>query len=91
MNSHKKMMALAASPLTVLQTLCELLTYNVSAIMYMTNHPVYGSNAPSAQYMLQLTGYLGLPVIAWNVDNVGLEQVRFLFFVVVLCFFDVRQ
>ncbi|KAG8193265.1 hypothetical protein JTE90_027009 [Oedothorax gibbosus] len=74
MNSIKKMMALAASPLTVLETLCEVLTYNVSAIMYMTNHPVYGSNAPSAQYMLQLTGYLGLPVIAWNVDNVGLEQ-----------------
>ncbi|XP_055944926.1 glutamate receptor ionotropic, NMDA 2B-like [Argiope bruennichi] len=68
-------MALAASPLNVLKTLCDkVLPHNVTAIIYMTNSPVYGSNAASAQYMLQLTGYLGLPVIAWNVDNVGLEQ-----------------
>ncbi|GBM68046.1 hypothetical protein AVEN_51693-1 [Araneus ventricosus] len=76
LEAQKHVMALAASPLNVLKTLCDkVLPHNVTAIIYMTNSPVYGSNAASAQYMLQLTGYLGLPVIAWNVDNVGLEQV----------------
>ena len=27
------------------------------------------------QYLLQLAGYLGIPVIAWNADNSGLEKV----------------
>ncbi|XP_054718557.1 glutamate receptor ionotropic, NMDA 2B-like [Uloborus diversus] len=68
-------MELSASPLDVLKTLCEnILPYNVTAILYMTNAPVYGINIATAQYMLQLTGYLGIPVIAWNVDNIGLEQ-----------------
>ncbi|GIY97644.1 uncharacterized protein CEXT_441481 [Caerostris extrusa] len=76
LEAQTHVMALAASPLNVLKTLCDQVFYprNITAIMYMTNSPVYGSNAASAQYMLQLTGYLGLPVIAWNVDNVGLEQ-----------------
>nr|XP_042903924.1 glutamate receptor ionotropic, NMDA 2B-like [Parasteatoda tepidariorum] len=75
LEARNTMMDLSASPLSVLRTLCDsILAHNVSAIMYMTNAQVYGSNAATAQYMLQLTGYLGLPVIAWNVDNVGLEQ-----------------
>ncbi|GFS63924.1 DUF4817 domain-containing protein [Nephila pilipes] len=79
LEAQKHVMALAASPLNVLKTLCDkVLPHNVTAIIYMTNSPVYGSNAASAQYMLQLTGYLGLPVIAWNIDNVGLEQVSYL-------------
>ncbi|KFM66422.1 hypothetical protein X975_23391, partial [Stegodyphus mimosarum] len=43
-----------------------MLPENVVAILYLTNAEVYGSNAASAQYLLQLTGYLGIPVIAWN-------------------------
>lgn len=70
------MMTLAASPLEILKTLCDhLLMSDVITIIYFTNAEAYGSNAASVQYLLQLTGYLGLPVIAWNVDNVGLYQV----------------
>ncbi|KAG8192932.1 hypothetical protein JTE90_028057 [Oedothorax gibbosus] len=70
------MMPLSASPLEILTTLCsQLLADNVVTIIYLTNSEVYGTNAASVQYLLQLTGYLGIPVISWNVDNVGLEQV----------------
>ena len=48
---------------------------NVSAILFLTNYEAYGSETASAQYFLQLAGYLGIPVIAWNADNSGLERV----------------
>ncbi|RWS15373.1 glutamate receptor ionotropic: NMDA 2B-like protein, partial [Dinothrombium tinctorium] len=68
-------MSLNPSPTEILKILCsELLKIDVSTIIYMTNSEVYGHNAASAQYLMQLTGYLGIPVIAWNTDNVGLEQ-----------------
>lgn len=85
LNTKLETMLLSASPLAVLETICDkVLPMNPSAIIYMTNSPVYGTNAASAQYMLQLTGYLGIPVIAWNVDNIGLEQVRFASFSFIL-------
>nr|XP_015917244.1 glutamate receptor ionotropic, NMDA 2B isoform X1 [Parasteatoda tepidariorum]XP_042910482.1 glutamate receptor ionotropic, NMDA 2B isoform X1 [Parasteatoda tepidariorum] len=63
------------SPTVVLNALCQqMLPENVISILYLTNAEVYGSNAASAQYLLQLTGYLGIPVIAWNADNIGLEK-----------------
>src|SRR6218665_779181 len=63
------------NPTEVLQTICsQLLVKNVSTILYMTNAEIWGSNAASAQYLLQLTTYLGIPVIAWNDDNMGLGQ-----------------
>lgn len=75
------MMPLSASPLEILTTLCsQLLAKDVVTIIYLTNSEVYGTNAASVQYLLQLTGYLGIPVISWNVDNVGLEQVSDLTF-----------
>jgi hypothetical protein len=40
------------------------------------NYEKYGRSTASAQYFLQLAGYLGIPVIAWNADNSGLERVR---------------
>lgn len=39
------------------------------------NYEKYGRSTASAQYFLQLAGYLGIPVIAWNADNSGLERV----------------
>lgn len=48
---------------------------NVSAILYLMNYEKYGRSTASAQYFLQLAGYLGIPVIAWNADNSGLERV----------------
>jgi len=61
----------------ILNSLCnEFLKANVSAILYLLNYEKYGRSTASAQYFLQLAGYLGIPVIAWNADNSGLERVR---------------
>lgn len=60
----------------ILNSLCnEFLPMNVSAILYLMNYEKYGRSTASAQYFLQLAGYLGIPVIAWNADNSGLERV----------------
>ncbi|XP_049809423.1 glutamate receptor ionotropic, NMDA 2B-like [Schistocerca nitens] len=59
----------------ILSSLCtEFLSVNVSAILYLMNYEKYGRSTASAQYFLQLAGYLGIPVIAWNADNSGLER-----------------
>ena len=55
--------------------------FNVSAILYLMNYEQYGRSTASAQYFLQLAGYLGIPVIAWNADNSGLERVSYLIFI----------
>jgi len=62
----------------ILDSLCkEFLSANVSAILYLMNYEQYGRSTASAQYFLQLAGYLGIPVIAWNADNSGLERVSY--------------
>ncbi|XP_034944082.1 glutamate receptor ionotropic, NMDA 2B [Chelonus insularis] len=69
------MKELTPSPTAILKSLCnEFLTGNVSAILYLMNYETYGRSTASAQYFLQLAGYLGIPVIAWNADNSGLER-----------------
>ncbi|KOC67486.1 Glutamate [NMDA] receptor subunit epsilon-2 [Habropoda laboriosa] len=69
------MMTLTPSPTEILKSLCkEFLPMNVSAILYLMNYEKYGRSTASAQYFLQLAGYLGIPVIAWNADNSGLER-----------------
>lgn len=73
------LVSLNPSPNEVLSTLCnQLLTFNITTVIYMTNSDVYVQNTASAQYLMQLTGYLGIPMIAWNADNIGLEQVCYL-------------
>ncbi|XP_013781650.2 glutamate receptor ionotropic, NMDA 2B-like isoform X1 [Limulus polyphemus] len=68
-------MSLNPSPTEILNKLCDdLLSNDVIAVLYLTNSDFFGSNAASVQYFLQLSGYLGLPVIAWNADNFGVEQ-----------------
>nr|XP_027196255.1 glutamate receptor ionotropic, NMDA 2B-like [Dermatophagoides pteronyssinus] len=68
-------LSLDPNPTEILNSICnQLLVKNVSTILYMTNSEIWGSNAGSAQYLLQLTSYLGIPVIAWNADNIGLDQ-----------------
>ena len=47
---------------------------NVSTILYLTNSELFGRSTASSQYFLQLASYLGIPVIAWNADNSGLER-----------------
>ena len=74
------MLPLSSSPLEILQALCDhLLMNDVVTVIYFTNSETYGINAASVQYLLQLTGYMGIPVIAWNADNLGLYQVIFFF------------
>ncbi|XP_033610685.1 glutamate receptor ionotropic, NMDA 2B isoform X5 [Cryptotermes secundus] len=69
------MKRLTPSPTDILTSLCqEFLSVNVSAILYLMNYETYGRSTASAQYFLQLAGYLGIPVIAWNADNSGLER-----------------
>ncbi|XP_043290042.1 glutamate receptor ionotropic, NMDA 2B isoform X2 [Venturia canescens] len=69
------MKELTPSPTNILDSLCDhFLTVNVSAIIYLMNYEQYGRSTASAQYFLQLAGYLGIPVIAWNADNSGLER-----------------
>lgn len=50
----------------------QFLRANVSAIIYLMNYEQFGRSTASAQYLLQLSGYLGIPVISWNADNSGL-------------------
>ncbi|KAM7349893.1 glutamate ionotropic receptor NMDA type subunit 2 isoform 2-T4 [Cochliomyia hominivorax] len=74
-NIRFDMMSLTPSPTAILSTLCkEFLQFNVSAILYMMNNEQFGHSTASAQYFLQLAGYLGIPVISWNADNSGLER-----------------
>ncbi|XP_071052349.1 glutamate receptor ionotropic, NMDA 2B isoform X6 [Onthophagus taurus] len=75
MQSHIVMKELTPSPIDILNSLCQnFVSYNVSAILYLMNYEQYGRSTASAQYFLQLAGYLGIPVIAWNADNSGLER-----------------
>ena len=59
----------------ILNNLCEeFLRKNVTTILYLTNSELFGRSTASSQYFLQLASYLGIPVIAWNADNSGLER-----------------
>jgi len=46
-----------------------------AAILYFTNTEKFGRSTAASQYFLQMAGFLGIPVIAWNADNSGLESV----------------
>lgn len=56
----------------------QFLKANVSAIIYLMNYEQFGRSTASAQYLLQLSGYLGIPVISWNADNSGLGKADFI-------------
>jgi hypothetical protein len=82
--AHAQMILLSVnpSPTEIFNALCDqLLPQRISAILYMSNSDVIGHNAASAQHLMQLTGYFGIPVIAWNPDNIGLEQVSTFYFI----------
>ena len=72
----------------ILDNLCQdFLGRNVTAIIYLTNSELFGRSTASSQYFLQLASYLGIPVIAWNADNSGLERrVRLFFYICKLIF-----
>ena len=65
----------------ILDNLCkDFLEKNVTTIVYLTNSELFGRSTASSQYFLQLASYLGIPVIAWNADNSGLERRVSLFY-----------
>ena len=55
--------------------LCDHLANGSVAIIYFTNTEKFGRSTAASQYFLQMAGFLGIPVIAWNADNAGLESV----------------
>ena len=55
--------------------LCQHLSNGSVAIIYFTNTEKFGRSTAASQYFLQMAGFLGIPVIAWNADNAGLESV----------------
>lgn len=66
------------NPTEILSNLCQhLLPNRVSTILYFThsNSDSVTSNPAAAQYLMQMTAYLGIPIIAWNADNMGVTQV----------------
>lgn len=66
-NIHFEMIQLTPSPTAILDILCKnFLKANVSAIMYMMNYETFGRSTASAQYFLQLAGYMGIPVSYWK-------------------------
>ena len=56
--------------------LCQHLHNGSVAIIYFTNTEKFGRSTAASQYFLQMAGFLGIPVIAWNADNAGLESVH---------------
>ena len=59
----------------VTDSLCEHLSNGSAAIVYFSNTEKFGRSTAASQYFLQMAGFLGIPVIAWNADNNGLEKV----------------
>ena len=57
-------------------SLCQHLSNGSAAIVYLSNTEKFGRSTAASQYFLQMAGFLGIPVIAWNADNNGLEKVR---------------
>ena len=55
--------------------MCQQLSNGSAAILYFTNTEKFGRSTAASQYFLQMAGFLGIPVIAWNADNTGLESV----------------
>jgi len=72
---HTEMMSINPSPTVILKNLCDtFLKNNVTTIIYMTNSEHFGRTTAASQYFLQLTAYMGIPVISWNADNSGFER-----------------
>ena len=69
------------SPPELLESFCEtILSNEMNTILYMSNTDYEGKHTASGQYVLQVSNFLGIPVIAWNGDNSGFFQVSFLYY-----------
>ena len=62
--------------------MCQQVSNGSVAILYFTNTEQFGRQTAASQYFLQMAGFLGIPVIAWNADNAGLESVRYVYLMI---------
>ncbi len=69
----------APPPFDMTNLLCELVHNGSAAIIYFSNSGEFGRSTAASQYFIKMAGFLGVPVIAWNADNIGLEKVGFLY------------
>merc|ERR1719264_254330 len=67
-------LAVSPPPSAVTDSLCQHLSNGSAAIVYLSNTEKFGRSTAASQYFLQMAGFLGIPVIAWNADNNGLEK-----------------
>ena len=68
--------------LDITDILCQQVSNGSVAILYFTNTEQFGRQTAASQYFLQMAGFLGIPVIAWNADNAGLESVRYVYLMI---------
>lgn len=67
------------SPPEILDAFCEaILAHSMNTILYMSNTDYEGHHTSTGMYVLQVSNFLGIPVIAWNGDNSGFFQVSFM-------------
>lgn len=64
----------APPPSDITNLLCEHFSNGSAAIIYFTNTEKFGRSTAASQYFLQMAGFLGIPVLAWNADNTGIEK-----------------
>ncbi|TRY68476.1 hypothetical protein TCAL_11017 [Tigriopus californicus] len=63
------------APTEVLQKICDnFLANNTAVILYFTHSENYGRDSMASQYFMQLSQYVGLPLISWNADNSAFEH-----------------
>lgn len=63
------------APTEVLQKICDhFLAKNTAVILYFTDSESYGRHSMASQYFMQLSQYVGLPLISWNADNSAFEH-----------------
>eukprot|EP00094_Tigriopus_californicus_P005832 TCALIF_05620-PA protein Name:"Similar to Grin2b Glutamate receptor ionotropic, NMDA 2B (Mus musculus)" AED:0.15 eAED:0.15 QI:141/0.85/0.73/1/1/1/15/0/1075 len=64
----------APPPSDITNLLCHHFSNGSAAIIYFTNTEKFGRSTAASQYFLQMAGFLGIPVLAWNADNTGIEK-----------------
>ena len=64
------------SPPEILKILCDkVLNTSANTLLYISDTSYNPISASTAQYMLEIAHFIGLPVIAWIGDSSGLTQV----------------
>ena len=64
------------SPPEILDGLCgQLLEKRVTTLVYVSDATYTPQKTASAQYLLKMANFLGIPIIAWIGDNSGIVQV----------------